>query len=179
LPQRSLGWAVPLLANACAARLQYAWALAQLDEANAALACIREAEQLIERQASSNVVAGHDGAYHALGRAALLGRLDEAQSLGQRSMDPPVERACPGPAGTHCDSSRAVRCGGEAYFRRVLELAAAWPTPADCELPARLWHALPHDRKARARTPCPKHAAFQDLSEGSTTLTEARSTRCA
>ncbi len=65
-----------------------AWALAQIGETTEALDRIREAEQLLERQAARGIV-GHRGwAYHAAGRACLqLGRLDDALRLAQRAME--------------------------------------------------------------------------------------------
>jgi tetratricopeptide (TPR) repeat protein len=65
-----------------------AWALAQIGEASKALNWVREAEQLLERQAARRIV-GHRGwAYHALGQACLLlGRLDEARRLGDRAVE--------------------------------------------------------------------------------------------
>lgn len=65
-----------------------AWVLAQIGEASEALRRVREAEELLERQAATGVV-GHRGwAYHAVSRACLLqGRLDEARRLGHRSLE--------------------------------------------------------------------------------------------
>src|SRR5262249_35314326 len=49
---------------------------------------LQEGEQLLERRAARGVAAWQGGAYHALGRAALLlGRLDEAQRLGDRAVE--------------------------------------------------------------------------------------------
>jgi class 3 adenylate cyclase/tetratricopeptide (TPR) repeat protein len=64
-----------------------AWVLAQLGEANASMECISEGERLLKHQAANGIVAGHEWAYAALGHACLvLGRLDEAQRLGRRSV---------------------------------------------------------------------------------------------
>ena len=65
-----------------------AWVLAQIGEANEALSRVREGEQLLERQAARGIV-GHRGwAYHAVSRACLLlGQLDEARRLGDRSVE--------------------------------------------------------------------------------------------
>jgi tetratricopeptide (TPR) repeat protein len=58
------------------------WILAQLGEAEDALARLREGEWLIERDAAQGVVFQCVPTYRALGRAALLlGRLDEARRL--------------------------------------------------------------------------------------------------
>jgi tetratricopeptide (TPR) repeat protein len=59
-----------------------AWILAQLGESSEALTRLQEGEQLVERQAARGV-----GSHHSLGRAALLlGRLDQARSLGERAV---------------------------------------------------------------------------------------------
>ena len=93
-----------------------AWALAQIGEASEALSRVREGEQLLERQAARGIV-GHRGwAYHAVSRACLLlGRLDEARRLGDRSVESSQRQ--PGfaahalrPARRHRDPSRPVRC---------------------------------------------------------------------
>ena len=65
-----------------------AWALAQIGETEEALSRVREAEQLLERQAANGIV-GHRGwAYDAVGRACLLlGRLDDARRLGDCSVE--------------------------------------------------------------------------------------------
>ena len=65
-----------------------AWALAQIGEASEALSRVREGEQLLEHQAARGIV-GHRGwAYDAISRACLLlGRLDEARRLADRSVE--------------------------------------------------------------------------------------------
>ena len=64
-----------------------AWVLAQRGEASEALNRVRDGEQLLERQAERGIV-GHRGwAYCAAGHASLLlGRIDEARKLGDRSV---------------------------------------------------------------------------------------------
>jgi class 3 adenylate cyclase/tetratricopeptide (TPR) repeat protein len=65
-----------------------AWALAQIGEASRALNRVREGEQLLERQVARGIVAHRSWAYHALGRTCLLlGRLDDARRLGDRSVE--------------------------------------------------------------------------------------------
>jgi class 3 adenylate cyclase/tetratricopeptide (TPR) repeat protein len=65
-----------------------AWALAQLGEASEALNVIREAEQLLDREAASGIVAYGGWAYGAVGRACLLlGRPDEARRLADRALE--------------------------------------------------------------------------------------------
>jgi DNA-binding SARP family transcriptional activator/tetratricopeptide (TPR) repeat protein len=65
-----------------------AWALAQLGEASEALDQIRVGEDVVERFATTGIVAHLAWSYHSLGRAALLlGRLDHAQRLGDRAVE--------------------------------------------------------------------------------------------
>jgi class 3 adenylate cyclase/tetratricopeptide (TPR) repeat protein len=121
-----------------------AWALAQIGEAGEALNWVREAEQLLERQAARGIV-GHRGwAYHAVGRASLLlGRLDEARRLGDRAVE--TSQRQPGFAAhalcllgdiaTHPDRFDAE--SGEAHYREALALAQLHgmrPVVAHCHL---------------------------------------------
>jgi len=97
-----------------------AWALAQLGEANESLSRVREAEQLLERQAARGIV-GHRGwAYQAVSRACLLlGRLDEARRLG------------------HCSIESAQRQPGfTAHALRLLGDLATHPDQFDAEIGA-------------------------------------------
>lgn len=65
-----------------------AWVLAQLGEDTDALSRIREGEKLLERQAAREIGQHRSWAYGALSRACLLlGRLDEAQRLADRSLE--------------------------------------------------------------------------------------------
>jgi len=65
-----------------------AWVLAQAGEAADAARRIREAEDLLERQAGREISMHRSWAYGALGRACLLlGRLDDARRLGRRSLE--------------------------------------------------------------------------------------------
>jgi class 3 adenylate cyclase/tetratricopeptide (TPR) repeat protein len=65
----------------------HAWALAQIGEASEALKLVRQGEELLERQVARGIVAHRSWAYHALGRTCLLlGRLDDARRLGDRSV---------------------------------------------------------------------------------------------
>jgi len=66
---------------------QSAWVLAQVGEASEALTRLREGEGLLERQAAKGVINQLGWSYYSLGRAGLLlGRLDEARSLGDRAV---------------------------------------------------------------------------------------------
>jgi class 3 adenylate cyclase/tetratricopeptide (TPR) repeat protein len=121
-----------------------AWVLAQLGEASEALNRVREGEQLLERQVARGIV-GHLGwAYHAIGRACLLlGRLDEAQRLGECALE--TSQRQPGSAArarhllgdiaTHPD--RFDPESGTAHYREALALAQRHgmrPLVAHCHL---------------------------------------------
>src|SRR5262249_43324535 len=104
-----------------------AWVLAQLGEAHTAMACIREGERLVEHQAANGILAGHEWVYPALWHASLvLGRLDEAQRFGLRSVKSALSFNAYGldllgNIALHperLDSEAAERC-----FREVLALA--------------------------------------------------------
>jgi tetratricopeptide (TPR) repeat protein len=121
-----------------------AWVLAQLGQASEALKRIREAEQLLERQASVGFVGRRGWSYHALGCAyLLLGRLEEARRLGDRAVE--SSRRHPGFAAyalhllgdiaTHPDRFDAET--GETYYRQALALAeprGMRPLVAHCHL---------------------------------------------
>jgi tetratricopeptide (TPR) repeat protein len=121
-----------------------AWVLAQVGEASAALTCLREGEQLLEGQAAQGIVVQGAPPYHALGHAALLlGRLDEARSLGDRALK--YSSSQPGFAAhalhllgdiaTHPERFDAE--GGEAHYRKALALAerrGMRPLVAHCHL---------------------------------------------
>jgi class 3 adenylate cyclase/tetratricopeptide (TPR) repeat protein len=121
-----------------------AWALAQIGEASEALSRVREAEQLLERQAARGIF-GHRGwAYHAVSRACLLlGRFDEALRLGHCSLE--SSQRIPGFAAhalhllgdivSHPDRFDAE--SGAAYYREALALAEQHgmrPVVAHCHL---------------------------------------------
>ena len=121
-----------------------AWVLAQLGEAGEALNRLREGERLLEGQAARGLVGSRGWDYHSLGRAALLlGRLDEARSLGDRAVLSSARQ--PGYAAhalhllgdiaTHPDRFDAEH--GEAHYRRALALAeprGTRPIAAHCHL---------------------------------------------
>jgi len=89
-----------------------AWILAQLGDSSGALTRLREGEQLVERQAARGV-----GSHHSLGRAALLlGRLDQARSLGERAV-----------------TYTSFRRGGAAHALHLLGEIAAHPMRFDAE----------------------------------------------
>jgi len=120
------------------------WALAQLDEASEALSRLREGEELLERQASRGVVFRRGEFYHSMGRAALLlGRLDEARSLGDRALT--YSSSQPGSSAhalhllgdiaTHPDRFDAE--SAEILYRKALALAeprSMRPLVAHCHL---------------------------------------------
>ena len=121
-----------------------AWPLAQLGEANEALARLREGEQLLERHARGGMVHHHGWNYQALGHAGLLlGRLDEARRLGNRAVE--YSSGQPGFAAyalhllgdiaTHPDRFDAQ--SGEAHYVKALALAeprGMRPLVAHCHL---------------------------------------------
>jgi class 3 adenylate cyclase/tetratricopeptide (TPR) repeat protein len=116
-----------LLAWALAAS---AWVLAQFGEAREASNRVRESEQLLEQQAERGI-AGHCGwAYGAVGRACLLlGRLDEASRLGDRSVQYSRRQTgftahalrLFGDIATHPDRFDAA--SGAAHYREALAIA--------------------------------------------------------
>ena len=130
-----------------------AWALAQIGEASEALSRVREGEQLLERQAARGIV-GHRGwAYHAVSRACLLlGRLDEARRLGDRSVESSQRQPgfaahalhLLGDIATHPDQFDAE--SGAAHYREALALAQLHgmrPLVAHCHLGlGKLYHRI-------------------------------------
>jgi tetratricopeptide (TPR) repeat protein len=121
-----------------------AWVLAQLGEASEALNRLREGEQLLERQAARGHVGRLGWGYYSLGRACLmLGRLDEAQTLGNRAVESSPRHHgfaahalhLLGDIATHPDRFDAE--SGEAHYRQALALAeprGMRPLVAHCHL---------------------------------------------
>ena len=121
-----------------------AWVQAQHGAASEALHRLQEGEQLLERRAARGVIAWQGGAYHALGRGALLlGQLDEARRLGDRAVESSAAQAtflAPalhllGDIATHPGRFDAER--GEAHYRESLTLAeprGMRPLVAHCHL---------------------------------------------
>jgi class 3 adenylate cyclase/tetratricopeptide (TPR) repeat protein len=94
-----------------------AWVLAQGGEASEALNRLREGEQALDRHVARGYLGIVGWSYHQLGRAALLlGRLDEAQSLGDRAL-------------THSPSHP----GFAAYALHLLGDIASHPGQVDAE----------------------------------------------
>jgi tetratricopeptide (TPR) repeat protein len=107
-----------------------AWVLAQLGEAREALSRLREAEQLLERQAVKEILGPRGWPYHSMGRACLLlGRLDEARRLGDRAVESSPRHPgfaahaqhLLGDIATHPERFHA-ECG-EAHYRQAFALA--------------------------------------------------------
>jgi tetratricopeptide (TPR) repeat protein len=107
-----------------------AWSLAQLGRAEEALAGLAESEQLAEALAARDAPGGARGTrLHVLGRACLaLGRLADAQSLGERAVEAsPHQPAYAAHAwhllgdvatnAEHFDFERALGCYHEALVR--------------------------------------------------------------
>jgi len=121
-----------------------AWVLAQLGEVSEATSRLREGEELLERYAAGGHVTNVARACHALGRACLLlGRLDEAQRLGDRTLASSPRhtgvaahaRHLLGDVATHPDRFDAERA--EAQYRQALALAEPCgmrPLVAHCHL---------------------------------------------
>lgn len=121
-----------------------AWALAQLGETGEAVSPLREGEQAAERLAVMGRLQLRGWDFHALARACLLlGRLDEAQSLGERAVE--LVSSQPGAAAhalhllgdimTHPDRFDA-ECA-EAQYRGALTIAeerGMRPLVAHCHL---------------------------------------------
>jgi tetratricopeptide (TPR) repeat protein len=120
-----------------------AWVLAQVGEASEVLTRVREGEQLLDHQAARGGVP-IPMPYQSLGRAALLlGRLDEAQSLGERAITYSPFRQSDvahalhllGDIATHPDRFDAE--SGEAHYCKALALAeprGMRPLIAHCHL---------------------------------------------
>jgi class 3 adenylate cyclase/tetratricopeptide (TPR) repeat protein len=107
-----------------------AWALAQTGEASEALNRVRESERLLERQTARGIVGNRSSGYHAVSRACLLlGRLDEARRLGDRSVESAQHQpgfaahalCLLGDIATHPDGFDAER--GAVHYREALALA--------------------------------------------------------
>jgi len=121
-----------------------AWVLAQLGEASEALSRLLEGEELLERQAAKGITGNLGLAYYSLGSAALLlGRLDEARSLGDRAVESSPRQPgfaahalhLLGDIATHPDRFDAEN--GEVHFRKALALAqprGMRPLVAHCHL---------------------------------------------
>ena len=121
-----------------------AWALAQIGKHSEALSRLREAEELLERQAAREIGQHRSWGYAVLGRAGLLlDRLDEARSLADRAVE--SSQRHPGFAAhalhllgnimTHPDWLDVEN--GEGHYRKALALAQLHgmrPTVAHCHL---------------------------------------------
>jgi tetratricopeptide (TPR) repeat protein len=122
----------------------FSWALAQLGAAPEALIRFQEGEQLLKRHEARGHISNRSWAYHGLGRASLLlGRLDDAQSLGDRAVGASPHqpgfaayaRHLLGDIATHPDGFDPE--SGEAHYRQALALAeprGMRPLIAHCHL---------------------------------------------
>lgn len=121
-----------------------AWILAQIGEVSSALDRLREGEQLLERQIERKLVATAGWDYHSLGRACLLlGRLDDAQRLGDHAVDWSSHQLGYAAHGFHLLGDVAAHPdrfdaeAGEAQYRKALSLAemrGMRPLIAHCRL---------------------------------------------
>jgi len=121
-----------------------AWVLAQLGEASEGLSRLREGEHLLEREPARGNLGFLGWFYVGLGRAALvLGRLDDAQRLGDRAVESSPRQLgfaahalhLLGDIATHPDRFDAER--GLAHYRQALALAETRglrPLVAHCHL---------------------------------------------
>jgi transcriptional regulator with AAA-type ATPase domain/tetratricopeptide (TPR) repeat protein len=121
-----------------------AWVLAQVGEASEALTRLREGEQLLDRHVAKGYLGIVGWTYYSLGRAALmLGRFDEARSLGDRAVKSSPHHPgfaasalhLLGDIGSHPDRFDAE--SGEACYRKALALAeprGMRPLVAHCHL---------------------------------------------
>jgi tetratricopeptide (TPR) repeat protein len=119
-----------------------AWALAQIGEASEALKLARQGEQLLERQVARG--AHRSWAYHAAGRTyLLLGRLDDARRLGDRSVESAHRQPGFAAHALHLLGDIAAHPGrfdaesSATHYRRALNLAQMHgmrPLVAHCHL---------------------------------------------
>jgi tetratricopeptide (TPR) repeat protein len=138
-----------------------AWVLAQLGEAGEATSRLQEGEALLERYVAGGHVSNLPLVCYPLGRACLLlGRLDEAQRLGERALA--SSQRHPGFAAhalhllgdiaTHPDHFDAEL--GEAQYRQALALAeprGMRPVVTHCHLGLGMLYAR-IDRREQARS---------------------------
>jgi class 3 adenylate cyclase/tetratricopeptide (TPR) repeat protein len=134
-----------------------AWVLAQLGEASEATSRLREGEALLEPYAAGGHVSNVAWACYPLGRACLLlGRLDEAQRLGDRALASSPHHPgfaayalhLLGDIATHPDRFDAE--SGEAQYRKALALAeprGMRPLVAHCHLGLGMLYAATGQRE--------------------------------
>jgi tetratricopeptide (TPR) repeat protein len=138
-----------------------AWALAQLGEPAQALNRVREGEEHLNRQETKGIYIHRDWGYHAVARACLvLGRLDEARRLADRSLESAQRQ--PGFSGyaqclladlasqaDHFDAERAA-----AHYNQALahgEARGMRPVVAHCHLGMGRLHRRSGDSQAAQR----------------------------
>jgi class 3 adenylate cyclase/tetratricopeptide (TPR) repeat protein len=139
---------------------QSGWALAELGEAGDALSRLRESEQILEREVTSEQKHGHMNTLKWLGRAYLaLGQLKQAQRLADHAIGRWPDRdgyvvhflRLLGDVATHPDRFDAE--AGEARYREALALAEPLgmrPLVAHCHLGlGKLYQRTSKQRQAR------------------------------
>jgi tetratricopeptide (TPR) repeat protein len=139
---------------------QFGWALAELGEAGDALSRLRESEQILEREVTSEQKHGHMNTLKWLGRAYLaLGQLKQAQRLADDAIGRWPDRdgyvvhflRLLGDVATHPDRFDAE--AGEARYREALALAEPLgmrPLVAHCHLGlGKLYQRTSKQRQAR------------------------------
>ena len=145
-----LPWAVTSLA----------WAQAQIGDANGALSRLREGQKHLLRQEAEGIFIHRGWSYYAVARACLLlGRLDEARRLADRSIDSSQDqpgfvahaRCLLGDLASHPDHFEADSAA--AHYQAALTLAQSRgmrPLVAHCHLGlGRLYHRSGNSEHAR------------------------------
>jgi class 3 adenylate cyclase/tetratricopeptide (TPR) repeat protein len=121
-----------------------AWALAQIGAQGEASDRVQEGERLLESQTSEGIVGHRSWACHAVGRACLLlGRLDDARRLGDRSVQSANRQPGFAAHGLHLLGDIAIHPDrfdaaiGDVRYREALALAERHrmrPLIAQCHL---------------------------------------------
>jgi tetratricopeptide (TPR) repeat protein len=150
-----------------------AWTLAQIGEASESLTRVQEAKQLLDHQAGIGTIAHHGWAYHAAGRAyLLLGRLDEAQELGERALATSQHQPSFAAYALHllgdvaAHSDRFDPQTGEMHFRHALALArkhAMRPLVAYCQLGLGKLYYRTGKAKEAGEARATAHSMFRDM----------------
>jgi len=129
-----LPWAVTSLA----------WTLAQIGDASEALSRLREGEEHLKRQEVEGIFVHRGWSYHAVARGyLLLGRLDEARRLADRSIE-----------------SSQRQPGFAAHALRLLGDVATHPDQFDAESAAAHYRAALTLAKPRGMRPLAAHCHF-------------------
>ena len=137
-----------------------AWTLAEIGEFAHSSDRVREAEQLLERQAARGVVGHRAWSYHAVGRACLrLDQLQDAQRLAGRSLEFSERHPAIAAHALHllgevaADSRHFDAESGTGHYRQALALSEQYgmrPLAAHCHLGlAKLYQRTGQPEEAR------------------------------